>query len=118
MAIDTIDAAILAHRTWVGGFKSAYKGINTETFDLAKARDSSNCLLGRWLSTEAAALHLGSESLQKIVEQHREFHQVAGTIAELLNHGQMNRQTEVLVEQFDDISKELVRLLRLAKTRN
>jgi len=118
MAIDTIDAAILAHRTWVGGFKSACKGISTETFDLAKARDSSNCQLGRWLSSAAASVHLGSEPLEEIVAQHKEFHRVAGTIAELLNHGQLNQQTEVLVEQFDDISKELVRLLRLAKSGN
>lgn len=118
MKITTIDAAILAHRTWVGSFKSACKGINTETFDLSSARDSSNCLLGRWLSTDAAALHLGEESRQNISEQHQAFHRVAGSIAELLNHGQVNQHTELLIAQFDDISKELVRLLRLAIIKN
>ena len=118
MAIDTIDAAILAHRAWVGGFKTSCKGINTETFDLAKARDFSSCMLGRWLSSEAAHLQLGAESYQEISSLHARFHEIAGTIAELLNHGQVQHETQLLIDQFDELSKELVKLLRLSKQKH
>ncbi len=118
MAIDTIDAAILAHRAWVGGFKSAYKGINNETFDLEKARNWSSCILGRWLSSAAAQQQLGATSYQEICALHVRFHEIAGTIAEQLNHGQMQRNAQELISQFDELSKELVNLLRLAKPKH
>ena len=118
MAIDNIDAAILAHRAWVGGFQSCYKGINNETFDLAKARDCSNCMLGRWLSSEAARQQLGTTSHQEICGLHTRFHEIAGTIAERLNGGQVQHEIQALISQFDELSKELVRLLRLSKQKN
>jgi hypothetical protein len=118
MSIDTIDAAILAHRAWVGGFKSACKGISTETFDLARARDFSSCALGRWLSSEAAQLQLGVTPHEEICSLHRSFHETAGTIAERLNRGQMQHETQVLIAQFDELSKELIKLLRLSKQKN
>ena len=118
MAIDTIDAAILAHRAWVGGFQSCYKGINNETFDLAKARDWSSCILGRWLSSEMARQQLGAAGHQEICSLHVRFHEIAGTIAERLNGGQVQQDTQALISQFDELSKELVNLLRLSKRKN
>ena len=118
MTIDTIDAAILAHRAWVGGFQSCFKGINHEIFDLAKARDWSSCILGRWLSSEMARQQLGATSHQEISGLHTRFHEIAGTIADLLNRGQVQCETQELISQFDELSKELVRLLRLSKQKN
>lgn len=117
MTIDTIDAAILAHRAWVARFQAALTGKNDEVFDLAKARDDTICDLGRWLASEAALNLLGRDSLQRIVVLHGMFHEIAGEIGSKINEHQPAAETRALLREFANLSEQLVGLLNLAKNR-
>jgi hypothetical protein len=64
---DTIDAAIIAHSSWVVRFRTAHAGNNTEVFDFSKVRDSDACDLGRWLLTGQPLALLGEEVHAEIV---------------------------------------------------
>ncbi len=117
MTIDTIDAAIVAHRAWVSRFQTSLNGINTEVFDLTKARDDTACTLGRWLSSERSIAILGGDSHTRIARLHSAFHEIAGEIALRLNQHQSTEDSQALLNAFDNMSKQLVQLLVLAKKR-
>lgn len=115
MSIDTIDAAIVAHRAWVSRFQTWLNGSNTEVFDLTKAQDDRACTLGQWLLTESSMAALGGESHTRITRLHSAFHEIAGDIADRLNQHQSLDDSQALVNEFDNLSKQLVQLLKLAK---
>lgn len=117
MSIKTIDDAILAHRTWVARFQTAYKGINTEVFDLSKASDCRVCDLGRWLQTERSLEVLGQEAHDRIRVMHATFHEIAGMIADMLNRQELGADVEGYLVEFNNLSTQLVGLLMLAKKR-
>ena len=111
MNIETIDAAILAHVTWVARFQSAIKGISTETFDIGAAADDTACVLGQWLQTECAHTLLEKDLYNKINVIHGAFHQVAGNIAARLNQREAGNEIEEWLAEFNNLSKQLVTIL-------
>jgi hypothetical protein len=115
MTIDTIDAAIVAHRTWVSRFQTSLNGSNTEVFDLTKAGDDTACPLGQWLSSKRSIKTLGGESHTRIARLHSAFHEIAGDIALRLNQHQSTEDSQALLNEFDNLTKQLVQLLQLAK---
>ena len=115
MSIATIEAAILAHQTWVSRFQTALRGINNESFDIASASDDAACVLGQWLQLEHAEALLGSEKHQQIQAIHTTFHEIAGMIAGRLNHQETGKEIEEWVADFNSLSRQLISLLILAK---
>lgn len=117
MPLTGIDQAILAHRTWVARFQTAIQGVNREAFDLATARDDSLCNLGRWLNTPTSLELLGDDSHQRIKVLHKTFHEIAGDLAEKINRHDALDELELMLGEFDNLSAQLIQLLRLAKKR-
>ncbi len=115
--MDAIDSAVMAHRSWVARFKTAFQGNNREVFDLDRAKDDKACELGHWLSAEESKALLGDENWQIIMLIHANFHENAGEIAALLNQGKTFQDTQALITRFDDLSKQLVKLLMQGKKR-
>ena len=115
--MDAIDSAVMAHRSWVARFKTSFKGNNTEVFNLDTAKDAEFCELGRWLSSEKARHLMGEESWESVKTIHGTFHEIAGEIAALLNQGKTFHETQALINQFDELSKKLVKLLMQGKKR-
>ncbi len=113
--MDAIDSAIMAHRSWVARFKTAFKGNNTEVFDPLRANDAESCELGRWLASGRSSALLGEENWQSIKGIHVKFHETACQIAVLLNQGETFQDTQALIERFDELSKQLVKLLMQGK---
>jgi hypothetical protein len=117
MSIETIDAGILAHRSWVSRFKTALQGINTEIFDLPSTIDDSACDLGSWLATDSARLTLGAQAHDEIQPLHVRFHQVCGELAAQLNQRSVNPASQAVIEELDSVSKQIVKRLIRAKAR-
>ena len=117
MSIETIDTAIFAHRAWVSRFQTSLNGSNTEIFELATARDYTACSLGQWLSSPRSIELLGSESHTRITLLHSTFHEIAGEIADGLNQYRSIDDSQALLNEFDNLSRQLVQLLMLAKKR-
>ena len=115
MPIETIDAAILAHRNWVARFNTKRSGISTEVFDLNKAGDDSGCEFGKWLNSDSALQHLGPQSHARIKALHATFHEIAGDLAGRLNRLDIDEGTQNLMYEFDNLSRQLVQLLMQAK---
>jgi hypothetical protein len=115
VTIETIDAAILAHQTWVSRFQTSLKGINTESFDIGKAKDDAACVLGKWLLSERSHGLLGAESHKLVVAIHATFHEIAGNIAERLNHHESGKNIEAWLAEFNNLSGQLVMLLMRTK---
>jgi hypothetical protein len=115
VTIETIDAAILAHQTWVARFRTSLKGINTESFDIGKAKDDAACVLGKWLLSERSRELLGAGLHHQIVAIHATFHEIAGNIAQRLNHHESGQVIEEWMAEFNNLSSHLVMLLMLTK---
>lgn len=117
LPLSSIDQAILAHRTWVVRFQTAIQGINREAFDLATARDDNLCTLGCWLNSPESLELLGADPHQRIRVLHKTFHEIAGDLAEKINRHDALDELELLLGEFDNLSAQLIQLLRLAKKR-
>jgi len=115
MTIETIDAAILAHHSWVARFQTSLKGINTESFDIGKARDDSACVLGQWLQSERSRDLLGADAHALIMVIHATFHEIAGNIAEKLNQHESSSDIAAWLVEFNNLSSQLVMLLMHTK---
>jgi hypothetical protein len=113
----TIDAAIAAHRSWVIGLKSALAGNTTDTFDLSKARDDTDCFLGRWLLTKQASEWLGDGKYNEIVKSHRMFHKLAGSIGDQIKRSNSKENIIQMMHDFDAISMRLIQTLIQAKSK-
>ncbi len=111
MTIETIDAAILAHQTWAARFQTAIKGINTEAFDVSKASDDTACDLGQWLQSERSQALLGQDSHNQLTVVHATFHDIAGNIAARMNHHESGKGIEEWLDEFNNLSRQLVMLL-------
>ena len=115
MTINTIDAAILAHRAWVARFQSALRGDNDEVFDIGRAADDSACALGGWLRTAAAGELLGPDSHARIVALHATFHEVAGNIAQQFNGHASAGEIASWLAGLERLSGQLVACLEQVK---
>lgn len=111
----SIDEAILAHRAWVARFQRALAGVNTESFDLAKARDDRACVLGKWLTSDSSESVLSPDLRNSITTLHAAFHETAGEMAARLNRQDSTGATRDYMTEFDKLSKQLVQLLLVAK---
>jgi hypothetical protein len=108
---ETIDAAILAHRGWVSRFKTAFRGINTEYFELSKTVDPDACDLGKWLHVARSHHQLNQETHDRLQDLHVRFHKLCGVLAVQLNQRSAGHTYQAEIDELDVISKSIVQLL-------
>jgi hypothetical protein len=82
----TLDNAYESHQEWKEKLHSAVKAQETiDTFTIA--RDDC-CDLGKWLYADGQRLHWGKPEFQSLLMHHKEFHLLAGAVAEVINQKQ------------------------------
>jgi methyl-accepting chemotaxis protein-1 (serine sensor receptor) len=80
-----LDNAIEAHANWRAKLRNAAS--RKETMDAEVAGCDDRCELGKWLYGSGQKSFGGKPSFVSLIEAHREFHQEAGKVAQLINQG-------------------------------
>jgi methyl-accepting chemotaxis protein len=79
-----LDGALKKHADWKVKLRTAIS--NRETLDAETISKDNCCDFGKWLHSEDTHPHISHlKSYQQCVERHADFHQVAGTIAHIIN---------------------------------
>ncbi|MFZ3220344.1 MAG: CZB domain-containing protein, partial [Rhodoferax sp.] len=92
-----LDNAIEAHANWRAKLRNAAS--RKETMDAEVAGCDDRCELGKWLYGAGQKNFGGKPSFVSLIEAHREFHQEAGKVAQLINQG---AYTEAEQQLFND----------------
>ena len=94
---------------WKGRLFNAANG--GELPDKAKAAVDNGCDLGKWIYGEGQR-HAGHADFDELVRKHRDFHATVGTVIDQIKakHTDSAKQ-ELLSGKFDQISREVIRLL-------
>ena len=80
-----LDSAIKAHAQWRTKLRDAAK--KHQQLDADTIRRDDCCELGRWLHGKGQGSYGALPAFQSLVEKHRDFHEVAGAIAQTINRG-------------------------------
>lgn len=80
-----LDNAIKAHAQWRTKLRDA--ALHHEQLDAETIGRDDCCDLGRWLHGRGQGSYGGLPAFQALVDRHREFHEVAGSIAKTINRG-------------------------------
>ncbi|MDD2863196.1 MAG: methyl-accepting chemotaxis protein [Methylococcales bacterium] len=79
-----LDGALKKHADWKVKLRTAIA--NRETLDAETISKDNCCDFGKWLHSEDTHPHIAHlQSYHDCVERHADFHQVAGTIAHIIN---------------------------------
>ena len=79
-----LDGALKKHADWKVKLRTAIS--NRETLDAETISKDNCCDFGKWLHSEDTHPHIAHlQSYHDCVERHADFHQVAGTIAHIIN---------------------------------
>jgi hypothetical protein len=105
-----IDSAIRTHTAWKLRFEQALAHHNTQKYSVDEISDDSKCVLSSWL------LILGIKKsnnprFSMLSAAHKDFHEVAGQIAELINRGNGEAAKTLIDNRFATLSNDLVELL-------
>ena len=117
---DTVDGAITLetaynlHQQWKENLRRAVQAkesIDTSTID----RDDC-CDLGKWLYADGQHLYWGRPEFQSLLLHHKEFHLLAGAVAEVINNQQYElaqaylSQDTQLTQSSEEVAKAILRL--------
>src|SRR3989338_4393588 len=80
-----LDSAIKAHAQWRTKLRAAAKKHKQLTADTIRRDDC--CELSRWLHGKGQGSYGALPAFQSLVDKHRDFHEVAGAIAQTINRG-------------------------------
>src|SRR3989344_3969507 len=80
-----LDSAIKAHAQWGTKLRDAAK--KHQQLDADTIRRDDCCELGRWLHGKGQGSYGALPAFQSLVDKHRDFHEVAGAIAQTINRG-------------------------------
>src|SRR3989344_3439854 len=80
-----LDSAIKAHAQWRTKLRDAAK--KHQQLDADTIRRDDCCELGRWLHGKGQGSYGALPAFQSLVDKHRDFHEVAGAIAQTINRG-------------------------------
>lgn len=90
-----LDIALNKHADWKVKLRSAIS--NKEMLDADTISRDDCCDFGKWLShTDASATVGHLPSYQDCIHQHTTFHQVAGSVANIINSGQYEQAEKLL----------------------
>ncbi|MES2928524.1 MAG: CZB domain-containing protein [Pseudomonadota bacterium] len=80
-----LDSAIKAHAQWRTKLRDAAK--KHQQLDADTIRRDDCCELGRWLHGKGQGSYGALPAFQSLLDKHRDFHEVAGAIAQTINRG-------------------------------
>ena len=80
-----LDNAIRAHADWKTKLRTAIQ--KKEALDADTISRDDCCELGKWLHGKGRAQYGGRPSFTQLIDEHRNFHQQAGKVAQTINRG-------------------------------
>jgi hypothetical protein len=92
-AVD-LDSAIKAHAQWRTKLRDAAK--KHQQLDADTIGRDDCCDLGRWLHGRGQGSYGGLPAFQSLMDRHRDFHKVAGAIAQTINRGNYAQAEQAL----------------------
>jgi hypothetical protein len=110
----TLETAYNLHQQWKENLRRAVQAkesIDTSTID----RDDC-CDLGKWLYADGQHLYWGRPEFQSLLLHHKEFHLLAGAVAEVINNQQYElaqaylSQDTQLTQSSEEVAKAILRL--------
>lgn len=103
-----LEIAANTHEIWLRRFKQ--NGSNASFGASIDAADHARCALGMWLHDEGRRLFGGRPEHAALLERHKDFHALAGQIADSMTKGQPVKPE--LERRLDQTSAELKRLIK------
>ena len=97
-----------AHIAWKGRLRVYLDGKGGLTRD--QAASHRDCVLGRWYYGEGHEQYGQRDSMQRIEQPHKRFHDTIARIIELREGGK-NQEAEALYADIEPLSTEVVQLL-------
>lgn len=110
-----VDTYIDAHRQWKVKLREAIEA--RASVDTATLRRDDCCALGKWIYGSGQQRFGASGSFTELLARHRTFHEMAGSVGEMIN-GQRYREAEDALTPgtpFTDATREVVRVLSTVK---
>ena len=106
-----IESAIAAHTGWRKVFVSAIEGCNADALKDLEISDHTQCVLGAWLHAPRQRVHADNEVFNDVVRIHKQFHEIAVHIIELIREGDVENAELLMHTDFDRTSQTLVVLM-------
>lgn len=109
------DKAVEAHRAWKVKLRSAIA--KQEKLDAATICRDDRCPLGQWLHSEGTRHWSHQPAFTELVQQHAQFHQAAGEVAQVINRGAYEQATRMIGNgsRFAEASNRTVACILRAK---
>jgi hypothetical protein len=110
--IADLENASLWHQEWKDRLRAAVTG--HETLDPVVITCDDCCTLGKWLHAAGQKAYWDSPEFQELLVNHREFHMLAGAIAEIINDQQYELAAQYLSNdmQFVNASEAVTQSIR------
>jgi methyl-accepting chemotaxis protein len=110
-----VDAIIDAHRQWKVKLRDAIE--SRSTVDTATLSRDDCCALGKWVYGDGQQRLGGRASFSELIERHKHFHRVAGSVGEQINQRRYREAEEALAPgtPFADATSAVVLVLSSAK---
>jgi len=106
--------AIAIHKMWADTLSTAIRCERIGGIKIEKIRQDDQCELGRWLAQDHVRLSFENfGAFEKIVKLHRNFHQCAAHVLELVHEGDIEGANEIMREsgEFQMCSSALISAL-------
>jgi hypothetical protein len=105
--VSALENADLWHQQWKDKLRAAVA--DRATLDPVVIMCEDCCMLGKWLNSDGEKAYWHKPEFQELLLNHREFHMLAGAIAEIINDKQYDLATAYLSNdtQFANASKEV-----------
>lgn len=108
-----IEEQIRHHRDWISLIEGLFDHPSSSMMNRSIIENEHICELGRWLDEQRDHENFSKNAdFQRLLIVHRDFHQTAASIMEMMRHHQQQESLE-LQSSFHELSSEVIRLLRL-----
>jgi methyl-accepting chemotaxis protein len=108
----TLEAAYSLHQQWKENLRRAVQ--TKESIDTSTIGRDDCCDLGKWLYADGQHLYWGRPEFQSLLLHHKEFHLLAGAVAEVINNQQYELAAAYLSQdtQLAQSSEEVATAIR------
>ena len=91
------ESVIAAHAKWKTRFRSAIN--RQEAIDAVDIGRDDRCELGRWIYTSGKGIFAHQPMFQRLIQEHKHFHQCAGEVAHAINHKRFDAAVRMIDHQ-------------------
>lgn len=110
----TLETAYNLHQQWKENLRRAVQ--TKESIDTSTIGQDDCCDLGKWLHADGQTLYWSKPEFQSLLLHHKEFHLLAGAVAEVINNQQyelaeayLSNDTQ-LAQSSEEIATAILRL--------